>query len=279
MFPIAKPQHEDGFEVAVDPVDENRFLYARDGDHLVTPFQCDQCHFVNLFGRLPLSGLASNIRVLKCIRCANLDAFLSREPSTVNRTLREAKRGLAIASALGFAHLLIRPMGPFPVEDNMGMGIAIVMLQRSLDKGIHDKTIQFETVRKFRSAASNIFHASVEGQGAMTKAKDSKKLMVTTCPTYGDYFECFVHGMHKRMGDIVRPDRALSIPIMLKLIDLVENDWMNAPASKRLKLALEGAFYTLAYTLALRGEEVPLIELNGLQAHWSKGLNHERPHM
>ncbi len=70
--------------------------------------------------------------------------------------------------------------------------------------------------------------------------------------------------MHKRMGDIIWPYQALSISIMFKLLDLVENDWTNAPAAKKQKLALEGAFYTLAYTLALRREEVPLIELHGL---------------
>jgi hypothetical protein len=42
---------------------------------------------------------------------------------------------------------------------------------------------------------------------------------------------------------------------------------------------LEGAFYTLAYTLALRGEEVPLIELHGLGTHWERGLSHVCPHV
>jgi hypothetical protein len=195
---------------------------------MVTPFQCDQCHFVNLFGCLPLPGLASDVRVLKCIRRANLDTFWSCEPATIKRVLSEAKHGLAIASSLGFAHSLFRPMGPFPMQDNMGMGIAIVLLQRSLDKGKHNKTIQLETLRKFRAAASNIFHASVEGQGAMTMAKDTKKLMVTTCPMYGDYFKRFMRGVHKRMGDIIKPDRALSIPIMLELLQLMDCNWNRA---------------------------------------------------
>lgn len=129
---------ENGVIMAREPGDENRFLYNRYDDHLVTPFQCDQRHFVNLFGRHPLSGLVSDIRALKCIWHAILDAFWSREPSPVNRMLREEKRGLAIARALEFA-------------------IAIVMLQCFLDKGIHDKTIQFETVGKFCAAASHIF--------------------------------------------------------------------------------------------------------------------------
>mmetsp|Transcript_3766 Transcript_3766/g.5141 ORF Transcript_3766/g.5141 Transcript_3766/m.5141 type:complete len:86 (+) Transcript_3766:6431-6688(+) len=33
--------------------DEGRYNRARDGDHLMTPFQCDYCHFWNLKGRPP----------------------------------------------------------------------------------------------------------------------------------------------------------------------------------------------------------------------------------
>ena len=37
--------------------DSIRFKEARDGDHLITPFQCVECHFVNIQGRLPDSQL------------------------------------------------------------------------------------------------------------------------------------------------------------------------------------------------------------------------------
>jgi hypothetical protein len=118
-----------------DQEDELRFLVARDGDNLVTPFQCDHCHFQNIMNREPLDGLASDVRLLKSIRRVNLDAFWSREPRTVKGVLDEAKRGLAIASSLGFAHSLFRPRGPFPAVDTMGMGVAVVIVQRSLAKG------------------------------------------------------------------------------------------------------------------------------------------------
>ena len=36
------------------------------------------------------------------------------------------------------------------------MGIAVCMLQRSVDKDIYQPTLQFETVRKMRSAYSNV---------------------------------------------------------------------------------------------------------------------------
>jgi hypothetical protein len=175
-FPIAKPQDEEGEFMIHDTEEEVRFLVARDGDNLVTPFQCDTCNFVNLMGRKPLHNLASDVRLLKCIRRANQDAFWSRGPSNVKGVLEEAKKGLAIATALGFSHSLFRPRGPFPVIDNMGMGVAVLMLQCSLHKGKYNHTLQYETVCKFRAAASNIYHSLVDGQGATVMAKDTRKL-------------------------------------------------------------------------------------------------------
>ena len=51
---------------------------------------------------------------------------------------------------------ILPEMGPFPLEDTQGMSLAVSMLKRSLDKGIYQATVQFETVRKTRSAYSNI---------------------------------------------------------------------------------------------------------------------------
>jgi hypothetical protein len=143
--------------------------------------------------------------MIKCIRRENLDAFWSREPGTIKGTLDEAKRGLAMDSSLSFAHTLFSPRGPFPVADTMGMGVAIVMLQCSLNPGKYIKgNVQYETVRKFRSAASNIYHSSLEGQqGGTVMAKDTRKVRVTKCPTHSDFFDCFNLGLHKCMGDII----------------------------------------------------------------------------
>jgi hypothetical protein len=202
-------------------------------------------------GREPLEGLASELRLLKCIRRINLDAFWAREPNTVKGVLDEAKRGIAIASALGFAHSLFWPGGPFPPADTMGVGTAVIIVQRSLDKGRYSDNVQYKTVRKFRAAASNIYHSSADGQGAMVMAKDRRKLQVTKCPTYSDFFERFNRGLHKQMGDIVCPDRAIAHAILKELMGAVERDWIRASDAARLNLALEGAFYVLAFTLAL----------------------------
>jgi hypothetical protein len=47
-FLIAKPQDEAGEWLPQDSEDHQRFPVARDGDNLVTLFQCDFCHFVNI---------------------------------------------------------------------------------------------------------------------------------------------------------------------------------------------------------------------------------------
>jgi hypothetical protein len=99
-FPVAKPTDEDGV-VVLDAGDELRFMEARDGDFLLTPFQCDLCHFRNLQDRDPIQNLPQDARLLKLIRRANLDALWSREPGTVNSNLLLCKQGSRIAKSLG----------------------------------------------------------------------------------------------------------------------------------------------------------------------------------
>jgi hypothetical protein len=276
-FPIARPVDEDGAGVGAEE-DDYRYLHARDGDNLVTPFQCDTCHFRNIMERDPINGLPQDMRVLKLIRRANLDAFWSREPRTVRATLSSCQHGSKIAASLGFKHKLFRPMGPFPLDDNFGMCAAMVLLQQSLKPGKYAANLQFGTVRKFRSAFSNVFHASVEGQQATVMAKDTRKMMVTKCPTYGEFFERFMKGMHKRMGEDVRPDRAISIQVMKELIGQLDEEWESGVAN-RLRVAMEASFYLIAFCCALRGEEVPLADLFGTLKYWEDGGKHTRPHV
>jgi hypothetical protein len=140
-------------------------------------------------------------------------------------TLSLGWQGASIAASLVFKEKLFKPMGPFPLEDSFGMGAAIVMLQSSLCPGQNDTLVHFGTVRKFRSIFSNIHHASVQGLQPTIMAKDTRKLVVTNCPTYGEYFERFIQGMHKRMGEIVKQDRALCLDVLLMIFHALEQDW------------------------------------------------------
>ena len=228
--------------------------------------------------RDPESGLPQDTRILKLIRRANLDSLWSREPGTVRSTLLACRQGGRIATSLGFTNCLFRPLGPFPLEDSFGMATAMVILQMSLNPGKNDKTVQFATVRKFRSAASNVYHASATGQGSMVMAKDTRKLTVTACPTYSDWFERFMRGLHKRMGEVSRSDRALSLEVLKEMFSFLDREWEH-PLTNKLKLAREGAFYAIMYCCALRGEEAHMANLTGTRKHWVAGGEHEIKHV
>ena len=49
---MAKNLDDDG-NVPQDPGGNKRFLEARNGDHLMVPFQCELCHFRNVYEREP----------------------------------------------------------------------------------------------------------------------------------------------------------------------------------------------------------------------------------
>ena len=98
-------------------------------------------------------------------------------------------------------------------------------------------------------------------------AKDAQKLTVTKCPTHGEWFERFMLGVHKLMGDIVRPDRALSLEILHVIMVKLEEEWNEARDEERISLAQEASFYLIAFCGALRGEELQLVDITGIRKH------------
>jgi hypothetical protein len=75
-FPIRLPKDEDG-NVLVNEEDRGRSLRARVGDHVLCPFQCELCHFINMQGRSPMkgTGVLNDAETIDLIRRANLDVF------------------------------------------------------------------------------------------------------------------------------------------------------------------------------------------------------------
>ncbi len=77
----------------------------------------------------------------------------------------------------------------------------------------------------------------------------------------------------------MRPDRVLPHVILKEIMLALEQEWASATRLEMLDMALEGAFYLLGFTLALRGEETPLTELQGIHSHLNQGLMHKKPHV
>jgi hypothetical protein len=80
------------------------------------------------------------------------------------------------------------------------------------------------------------------------------------------------------MGEIVKPDRALSTVILLEILKILDTEWDQYPLH-RWDIAAEGAFYVIAFCCALRGEELPLVDLHGILKHWDQSVDHDPPHI
>ena len=106
--------------------DKVRFQVARNGDHLMISFQCESCHFRNLKG-LDQGKAEPNIRLLRTIRRATLDAFWAREPSTVEVARRDSKNIVEISQSLDLDDTFPE-MGPFAIKYTQGMGLVVCIL-------------------------------------------------------------------------------------------------------------------------------------------------------
>jgi hypothetical protein len=245
------------------------------------PFQCDLCHFQNILKRDPVGGNPKDRFLLQCIQRASLDAFWSREPSTVRANLRGAKRLEEIGDTVGLVSVT-PPMGPYAVEDTFGMGLAVCILIRTLDPGKTEDLIQFSTARNLRSVYSNIYHASAHHQSGLTvMAQGTTRIGVTNCPSYSYWFERFMRGAHKRMGEEVRSDYALSIHVVHKILWHLDQEWLEARTIEMRKEVVEIAmFLVTGFGLGLRGEEVVKLDIAGFLTYFEAGRDHGvHPHV
>jgi hypothetical protein len=261
--------------------DENRFKCATNGANGVCPFQCDLCHFRNVQNRnpRPLEHPKDKL-AMDCIRRANLDAIWGREPSTILGNLSQARKLEEFGDALGFSNV-IPEMGPFPLLDTFGMKVACCTLLKSLEKGRWEDTVQYATTRRLRSAYSNFYHASHWGEALSVMAYETQKLITTPCPTYGYWYQRFSTGLHKRMGDVVKSDYAVTSEIVKELLDQLDSEWEAATSdAEKKRIADMGFLIAAGFLCGLRGEEIMKVDLGGLIKYLDKGRDHAAcPHL
>ena len=169
FFPVLDLKDLDGSLVDdnfLTPDDEDRFRVAQNGNHLITPFQCDVCHFLNIHKRLPTTS-EEDERLQIAIRRAILDSLWSTERSTVNANFYQMRKVAQHTSAYGVLDNFLPPRGPFPMEDSWGMTTAALFLARLTDSGRNAKFLQFDSVRKVRATISNFYHTCPKGTGSV----------------------------------------------------------------------------------------------------------------
>lgn len=185
------------------------YMIARNGEHLMVPFECDTCIFLKIRGCLPQEDSSVDNLLLDCIRRANLDVFWSRARGTVEGNCRKAKQMQSLADSLNLP-------GPFvtreimPLYDHCGYQIAVIMLKYSLSTtGKNDTYIQFDTVRKLRAVYSNFVRVQPESVGVPIVLAGEKgqyqRLNNDICGSL--WFTRFIEGMKKRMGQVTKSNK------------------------------------------------------------------------
>ena len=248
-----------------EKIDGGKCREARAGDHILVPFGCEKCVFLKLKGRYPLSVSREDRLLFETIRRANLDAFWSRERSTVGNTVRNARKLCKMSEEVGLGGPFTS-WGPMPRWDYCGYEVAVGMLLASRKAGRHSKThMQYQSIRHLGSCYSNFFRASsVNAKTALAlDAADVGFKRIGTSPTATLWFSKFTMGLGARMGEIHKPNLGLSTNLILEVLRSVERDIGSTQlAVDRFRLIVFGAYVALSYVLSLRGVEGLMLNLS-----------------
>ena len=256
-FYIKAGEHELG-SVWKRKIEKDRYLKGRDGDMWCSPFQCEECWFINLMKRYPNNSRVDR-RILDYARRVNLDIFWSRESKTVEGTLTQLRKIKRLSEDLVMGEVELK-RGPWPVSDDMGFQLAIIMLRASQEKGRHSEDhLQFDTIRKLRSTLSNIYENSFEGniKTLVFRGDKGRSYKLSTSGTESKLFTKFIQGCELRMGRDVRSDKALHYKILHQIIRNFESELMDydVPWERKRILILTGGYLMLCFGCSLRGNE------------------------
>ena len=101
--------------------------------------------------------------------------------------------------------------------------------------------------------------------------RDIRKTYVTSCPAYSLWFERFMMGMHKYMGDEVRQDKAVTLEVVHKTIEGLEEDFLRAKTDIiRGDLCGMEVFVLSSFLAALREEEILKISLSETRDYFAE---------
>jgi hypothetical protein len=209
--------------------------------------------------------------------------FWSRETSTVVGMYRLFEQTIQSAKHLGIEPELLKRDKKWPLVDQVGFGEAMLILWQSLQKGKNVATHQqFDSVRKIRSLAANIKAARPDQAYDGVSFKDGGKVLaLTKCGTNSVFFTKFMKGCEKRMGRMLKQDAALSVELLLKLLENLDREFRRNDGTREQRRAavMLGAVLVIGFCGALRGNEIFLVESSYLCYYKNKGTMHQPPYV
>ena len=263
--------------------DGDKFLIARNGDWIIAPFQCESCWFVKICGKPPNLNQPSDKYKWSLIRRANLDIFWSRERATVASQYNRLSEIIRRVSDWNWP-LDFLPKFPARFDnDSSDMMLAMLMLEKSREAGRNASYTQYDTLRQFRSAISNVYAGSsvVSIENGVLKTRRGEIQHLHNDPMQSSLMERFMVGMKPRMP----VDSQRNLPLlgdvvsaMLKLMTDEINSGQAEEARMR-RLIMCGGYMSVAYDYSLRGYEGFWVDGDRLIKHIKLGKDHETPHI
>jgi hypothetical protein len=165
--------------------------------------------------------------------------------------------------------------GPLPGFDHCGYEVAIEILLYSRRQGKHSRTnLQFDTIRKLRSAYSNHVRASPQSNREAIALGDSKgnyqRFSKDPCGSF--WFYRFMKGMKSRMGQDWRPNKGMTTGLLLRVLEEANLRIDGSVSPRELnRWIVFHTYAVISYVLSLRGREGLLLDLEGLHRFWNSG--------
>ena len=232
---------------------------------------------INLHGRLPVRGQFIDEQELIFLKRANLDMFWSRESGTVKGIVYDLKDIIKRSSWRGRS-IPLSLMSPWEIGDSVGMGIALLMLEKSIESGRNSANYkQFDTVRKFRSTASNVYSSTA---GASKDPRVLKSLKGAVLHTHGGsmqsiFMERFALGMKIRMPQEKVRNLPLLGNVVSHVLKVMEAEWLAPGTSRKRKreISMCAGYLAVTYVYGLRGNEGFWVDADRLRGGIDLGRN------
>ena len=257
-----------------DEDDEQRFKVGCNGAQFMMPFQCDLCLFRSLFRRDP-RDTPGDTESLEVIRRMNLDLIWSREPSTIEKNVTYVNNLIVTCEASGFEPQL-PPLGPMPFKDVFGWSVAFTMIMHSTRRGRNVTAhTQFATIRKNRSAFSNLYGASALGvsEKETISLKSEPVATISACPTNSLWFRRWISGCELRMGYVEKKNKAISIDLFFEILRMFDKAIRGTLSGswERFKLISGLTYMVLTYAGSFRGSETLKLDWQKLVKYLNRG--------
>lgn len=258
-FPLLRAFNDESAYFKRRKEDENKYRVARAGDGLIAPFQCDRCWFLNLKQRLPFQTSVGDQHDLMLIRRANLDMFWSRESRTISKVVNQLKMIVKRSLDAG-RRVPLEPFQPWDLNDFQGMGIAILILERSLEKGrLNSKYLQFASIRPLRGAASDVYSATAQATQLRYAMKTSRGDVTHLYDgaMQSIFMERVMKGMKIRMPEDSERNKPFSSVMILFILNQIELEYLDpsTPPDRRRMVLMTAAYLCATFGYSLRGWE------------------------